>query len=68
VQAGYLHPGVTYDGLIAFWNPSSDSKRIRLLISNVKTDFDAKDEAATTLEFPFEFAATRLRWDPKKKR
>ena len=60
LQPGYLFPGVVYDGLIAFWNPPSDAKKMRLLITNVKTDFDADDLPAASLEFPFEFtAATR---------
>ena len=60
LQAGYLYPGVVYDGLIAFWNPPSDAKKMRLLITNVKTDFDPDDLPGASLEFPFEFtAATR---------
>ena len=55
LQVGYLYPGVTHDGLIAFWNPSREAKKFRLLITNVKTGFDANDQPKATLEFPFEF-------------
>jgi hypothetical protein len=57
LQPGYLYPGVVYDGLIAFWNPTPNAKALRLLITNIKTDFDANDWPKTTLEFPFEFNA-----------
>lgn len=59
LQPGYLYPGVIYDGLIAFWNPPSDAKKMRLLITNVKTDFDANDLPGASLEFPFEFTVSR---------
>ena len=55
LQPGYLYPGVSYDGLIAFWNPSTTASKIRLLLTNIKTDFGADDLPKTTLEFPFEF-------------
>lgn len=58
LQAGYLYPGVVHDGLIAFWSPSAAVKRLRLLITNIKTDFDANDWPKAALEFPFEFDAT----------
>jgi hypothetical protein len=57
LQPGYLFPGVIYDGLVAFWNPPSDAKKMRLLITNIKTDFDANDLPGSSLEFPFEFSA-----------
>ncbi|MBI2104630.1 MAG: hypothetical protein HYT90_03475 [Candidatus Omnitrophica bacterium] len=59
LQSGYLYPGVIHDGLIAFWNPAEPATRVRLLITNVKTDFDAKDEPRTALEFAFDFTAAR---------
>ncbi|MBI3321932.1 MAG: hypothetical protein HYZ91_06675 [Candidatus Omnitrophica bacterium] len=58
LQPGYLFPGVVYDGLIAFWNPTPQAKKLRLLITNIKTAFDATDSPNTALEFPFDFAAT----------
>jgi len=55
LQIGYLYPGVTHDGLVAFWNPSTTASKVRLLLTNIKTDFGADDLPKTTLEFPFEF-------------
>ena len=55
LQRGLLYPGVVHDGLIAFWSPAKGTVSIRLLVTNVKTDFDANDFPQTTLEFPFTF-------------
>lgn len=52
---GILQPGVVYDGILAFWSPVKDAKRISLLITNIKTNFDANDLPQTTLEFAFPF-------------
>ena len=61
LQSGYLFPAVVYDGLITFWNPSREAKKLRLLVSNVKTDFDPEDRPQTALEFTFEFDALKNR-------
>jgi len=58
LQNGYLHPGVVHDGLITFWSPVLIAKQMKLLITNVKTDFDANDFAQTSLEFAFDFSAS----------
>ena len=58
LQSGYLYPGVVHDGLITFWNPPAGQRKLRLLVTNVKTDFDANDWPRLSLEFPFEFSAT----------
>lgn len=58
LQSGYLYPGVVHDGLIAFWNPAREAKTLRLLVTNIKTDFDAMDQPKTSLEFPFDFTVT----------
>jgi hypothetical protein len=55
LQTGYLYSGVVHDGLIAFWNPSPSAKKLLLMVTNVKTRFDANDEPKLSLEFPFEF-------------
>ncbi len=55
IQTGDLYPGVVHDGLIAFWSPMKDAKSLRLLITNLKTDFDANDFPQTSLEFSFTF-------------
>ncbi|MBI4341090.1 MAG: hypothetical protein HY598_02265 [Candidatus Omnitrophica bacterium] len=55
LQSGYLHPGVVHDGLVAFWNPNRLAKKVRLLLTNIKTDYDASDFPQTALEFLFTF-------------
>lgn len=55
LQSGFLHPGVVTDGLIAFWSPSTEAKTLKLLITNVKTEFNPKDEPQKSLDFPFTF-------------
>jgi len=59
LQTGYLYPGVVHDGLVAFWSPIPTAHKFKLLVTNIKTDFDANDEAHTALEFPFEFDVTK---------
>ena len=61
LQPGYMYPGVVYDGLIAFWNPPRDAKKMRVLLTNIKTGFDAKDVPGDSLEFPFEFSSAAPR-------
>ena len=51
---GYLHDGIAYDGLIAFWNPPRATKHLTCLLANVKTDFTADDLPQASLEFAFE--------------
>ena len=58
VQSGVLQPGVVHDGLIAFWNPNRLAKKLRFLVTNVKTDYDAVELPQSSLEFPFEFDVT----------
>lgn len=55
LQAGYMYPEVTHDGILAFWSPVKDARIIKLLVSNIKTNFDANDLPQKTLEFPFVF-------------
>jgi len=59
LQAGFLYDGVVYDGLVAFWSPHQDTQRLTLLVTNLKTEFDANDLPNKSLEFPFEFTVTR---------
>lgn len=59
LQSGSLYPGVVYDGLVAFWNPASTAKVLRVLVTNVKTNFNANNEPTLSLEFPFEFDAVK---------
>lgn len=55
LQQGYLYPNVVHDGLIAFWTPSNLAEQFTLRLSNIRTDFDAKGEPVTSLDFVFEF-------------
>ena len=59
LQTGYLYPGVVYDGLILFWNPATDSTKLRLIITNVRTNYRANSLPETAIDFPFEFTATK---------
>lgn len=56
---GTLFPGVVYDGYISFIRPHKDAKHLRLLLSNIKTDFDPNDEPKRAFDFPFEFDMTQ---------
>ncbi|MBI3323644.1 MAG: hypothetical protein HYZ95_04170 [Candidatus Omnitrophica bacterium] len=58
LQSGYLYDGVVYDGLVSFWSPHTAAKRVRFLLNDLKTKFDANDQAGKILEFVFEFVAT----------
>ena len=53
--SGYLYPSVIHDGLVAFWNPNRLAKKLRFLVTNIKTDYDANDMAHATLDFAFSF-------------
>ena len=57
LQRGILYPGVIHDGLIAFWSPARGTKKVQLLVTNLKTEFDANDIPETTLEYSFTFNA-----------
>lgn len=56
---GTLFPGVVYDGYISFIRPHKDAKHLTLIVSNVKTDFDASDIPKRAVDFPFEFDVTQ---------
>ena len=55
LQSGYLHAGVSHDGLITFWSPHPDAKQLHLIMSNIKTDFSPNDEAKAAADFVFDF-------------
>ena len=61
LQGGYLYNGVVYDGLIAYWSPHREAKKLTLLLSDVKLDFGPDDFAKASLDFPFEFTATQTK-------
>lgn len=59
IQGGLLYPGVVHDGLVAFWSPHPEAKSLRLLLTDIKTGFDAKDEPQQSIEFTFTFTPTQ---------
>ncbi len=59
LQTGYVYPGVMHDGLIVFWNPSTDATKMRLILTNIRTNFKADGFPETSIDFPFEFTATK---------
>jgi hypothetical protein len=58
LQGGDLYPGVTHDGLITFWSPVPLAQKLSLVIANVQTDFDPRDEPRQSIEFVFDFEAS----------
>lgn len=59
LQTGYIYPGVAIDGVVVFWNPASDATKLRLIVSNIRTNYRADNLPETTIDFPFEFAAKK---------
>lgn len=57
LQAGYLYDGVSYDGLVAYWSPHQQARKLRLFLSDLKTDFTAAVETRAGLDFVFEMDA-----------
>ncbi|MBI3312243.1 MAG: hypothetical protein HYZ88_01795 [Candidatus Omnitrophica bacterium] len=53
---GTIHPGIAYDGYVAFPRPHPNATSVRILVDNIKTDFNAADipESAIHFEFPFQ--------------
>lgn len=56
LAAGYVFPGIAYDGYVAFPRPHPSTQSIRLLIHSIKTDFNAADEPAHAIHFEFPFS------------
>jgi len=59
LQTGYVYPGVVLDGLIVFWNPASNAAKLRLLLTNIRTNYKANNLPETAVDFPFEFTTTK---------
>ena len=59
LKPGPLFPGTVYDGLISFWSPPAAVKTLRLLLTEIKTDFDADDLPKTSVDFVCEFDAVQ---------
>lgn len=56
LAVGYVFPGIAYDGYVAFPRPHPNAVSVRLLIHNIKTDFNAADLPANAIHFEFPFA------------
>ena len=56
LAVGYVFPGIAYDGYVAFPRPHTNAVSVRLLIHNIKSDFNAADipNSAIHFEFPFD--------------
>ena len=55
LAGGYVHPGIAYDGYVAFPRPHPNTTSVRLLIANIKTDFDPADLPTGAIDFEFPF-------------
>lgn len=55
LAGGYVHSGIGYDGYVAFPRPHPNATSIRLVIANIKADFNPADEPATAIDFEFPF-------------
>lgn len=55
LKTGPLAPGTVYDGLISFWNPHAQAKTLHLMVTDIKTDFDANDLPRASHDFVFDF-------------
>lgn len=53
LAGGYVHPGISYDGYVAFPRPHPKASSIRLVVANIKTDFNAADLPAAAVDFEF---------------
>ena len=60
LSAGYVYPGIAYDGYVAFPRPHPDSSSLRLLINNLKTDFNAADVPANAIHFEFPLTVEKI--------
>ena len=59
LQPGYLHDGVVYDGFVAFWSPNEESKILKLVLADIKSDFIPQGFARSSVDFIFELLANR---------
>ncbi len=53
---GYVHPGIAYDGYVAFPRPHPQATSVRLLLDNIKTDFNPADLPSNAVHFEFPLA------------
>lgn len=53
---GFIHPGIAYDGYVAFPRPHPNANSVKVLIYNIKTHFDPADLATSLIHFEFPFS------------
>lgn len=56
LAGGYVHPGISYDGYVAFPRPHPNATTLRVVLSNLKIGFNPADEPATAIDFEFPLA------------
>jgi len=56
LAAGYVYPGIAYDGYVAFPRPHPNASNVRLLIYNIKSDFLPSDIPTHVIDFEFSFS------------
>ena len=56
LAVGNVFPGIAYDGYVAFPRPHPNATSVRLLIHNIKTDFNAADVPGSAIDFEFPFS------------
>ncbi len=59
LAGGFVHPGIAYDGYVAFPRPHPDATSVRILIANIKTDFNAADAPGIAIDFEFPLAVKK---------
>lgn len=60
LSGGTVHPGIAYDGYVAFPRPHPNATSLRLLIHNIKTDFNPADEPQKAIHFEFPLRIERV--------
>ncbi len=51
--AGYVHPGIAYDGYVAFPRPHPNATSVRVIVGGLKSDFNPADEPTSSIDFEF---------------
>ncbi len=60
LAAGYVYSGIAYDGYVAFPRPHPSATSLRLLINNLKTDFNAADVPGNAIHFEFSLTVEQV--------
>lgn len=60
LASGYVYPGIAYDGYVAFPRPHPNATSVRLMISGIKSDFNAADVPGKVVHFEFPFDIEKI--------